>query len=263
MNDFDAVKDKVGYKDLEEIDKWVLLRAHRLIERVTKAYDEFEFHLVFHSIHDFCVNDLSAFYFDVTKDRLYCETKDGKLRRSSQTAMNEILHIMVRLFAPVLSFTAEDIWKHIKKSEILNPKSEINPKYQIPNNSIFEEKMPEVDKKLLDEKLESKWDKLLGIRSEVYKVFENARAEKSISHPLEARVEALMEGEDYKLLKDMEPQLPSLFIVSEFLVSKGSRNITVKKAEGKKCERCWMHLKSVGANSKHPTLCERCAGVVG
>jgi isoleucyl-tRNA synthetase len=245
LNDFDAKNDQV--KDLEEIDKWALLKAQRLIERVRKAYDEFELHLVFHLIHGFCVNELSAFYFDVIKDRLYCESKAGKLRRSSQTAMNEILHTMVKLFGPILSFTAEDIWKHMNKGT---------------DRSIFEENMPSVDPKYIDKALEAKWDKLLEIRSEIYKVIESARAEKMISHPLEARVDVTIDGDDHKLLKDMEKQLPSILIVSEFFVKKGERNIVVKKAEGKKCERCWMYLKSVGGNSKHPTLCERCEGVV-
>ncbi len=237
LNDFDAGKDAIRHNDLEEIDKWALLRAQRLIERVRKAYDEFEFHLVFHSIHGFCVNDLSAFYFDVVKDRLYCESKGGKLRRSSQTAMNEILHTMVKLFAPILSFTAEDIWKYTKKSEIRNPKSEINPNDQIPNSSIFEEGMPEVNHKYIDKELETKWDKILEIRGEIYKAMEGARAEKMISHPLEARIDASFEGEEYDLLKSMEKQLPSILIVSEFSLVKGAKNITVKKAEGKKCER--------------------------
>jgi len=247
LNDFDPKKDAISHKDLEEIDKWALLKAQRLIERVRKAYDEFELHIVFHSIHGFCVNDLSALYFDIIKDRLYCESKAGKLRRSSQTAMNEILNIMVKLFAPILSFTAEDIWRHMNKGT---------------DRSIFEENMPSVDPKYVDKALEAKWDRLLEIRSEIYKVIESARAEKSISHPLEARVEITVDGEYHKLLKDMEKQLLSILIVSELSVVKGDRNIVVKKAEGKKCERCWMYLKSVGKNSKHPTLCERCSGVV-
>jgi isoleucyl-tRNA synthetase len=247
LNDFDPKKDVIDHKNLEEIDKWALLKAQRLIERVRKAYDEFELHIVFHSIHGFCVNDLSAFYFDIIKDRLYCESKAGKLRRSSQTAMNEILNIMVKLYAPILSFTAEDIWRHMNKGT---------------DRSIFEENMPSVDTKCIDKVLEAKWDKLLEIRSEIYKVIESARAEKMISHPLEARVEITVDGNDHKLLKDMEKQLPSILIVSELSVNKGDRNIVIKKAEGKKCERCWMYLSSVGKNSKHPTLCERCSGVV-
>lgn len=251
LNDFDAGKDSIGHKDLEEIDKWALLRTQRLIERARKAYDEFELHLVFHSVHSFCVNDLSAFYFDVIKDKLYCESKDGKLRRSSQTVMNEILHTMVKLYAPILSFTAEDIWGFVnRKSEIGN------------RRSVFEEGMPEVDHKYIDKELETKWDKILTIRGEIYKAIEGARAEKTISQPLEARVEASLDGEDYQLVKSVEKQMPSILIVSEFSLVKGGRNITIKKAEGKKCERCWMHLKSVGKNDKHPTLCERCVPVV-
>jgi isoleucyl-tRNA synthetase len=193
------------------------------------------------------VNELSALFFDVIKDRLYCESKTGKLRRSSQTVMHEILNIMVKLFAPILSFTAEDIWRHMNKGT---------------ERSVFEENMPSVDPKYVDKALETKWDRLLEIRSEIYKVIESARAEKSINHSLEARVKITVDGEDHKLLKDMEKQLPSIMIVSELSVNKGDRNVVVKKAEGKKCERCWTYLKSVGKNSKHPTLCERCSGVV-
>jgi isoleucyl-tRNA synthetase len=251
LNDFDPGKDAVPRKDLEEIDRWALLRAQRLIERVRKAYEEFEFHLVFHSIHGFCVNDLSAFYFDVIKDRLYCESKSGKLRRSSQTAMNDILHTMIKLYAPILSFTAEDIWGFVnRKSDVGNRKS------------VFEENMPEADKKYFDKELETKWDKLLAIRGEIYKAIEQARAEKLISHPLEARVEVTADGDDHKLLKDMEEQMPSILIVSEFSLNKGEKNVVVKKAEGGKCERCWMHLRSVGGSKDHPTLCERCSDVV-
>jgi isoleucyl-tRNA synthetase len=161
--------------------------------------------------------------------------------------MHEILNIMVKLFAPILSFTAEDIWRHMNKGADM---------------SVFEENMPSMDPKYIDKALEAKWERLLKIRSEIYKVIESARAEKSISHPLEARVEITIDGEDHKLLKDMEIHLPSILIVSELSVNKGDRNIVVKKAEGKKCERCWMYLKSVGKNSKHPTLCERCSDVV-
>ena len=250
LNDFDPDKDAVAYKDMEEIDKFALLNAQKLVEKCGKAYDEFEFHLVFHSIYGFCVNELSSFYFDVIKDRLYCESKSGKLRRSSQTAMNEILRMMVKLYAPVLSFTSEDIWKHI------NSKTS-------DRRSIFEEDFPEIESKYLDKKLEDKWNKLLEIRSEVYKVIENARAEKLISHPLEARVEVSLDGNDFQLMKSMEDQLPSIFIVSEFVVSEGGRDIAVKKAEGKKCDRCWMYLGSVGESHEHPGLCDRCVSVVG
>jgi isoleucyl-tRNA synthetase len=249
LNDFDDKADPLKYAELEEIDRWVLLRLSRLIERVHKAYEEFEYHIVFHSVHEFCVNDLSALYFDILKDRLYCSEKKGKLRRSSQTAMKEIVNTLVKLIAPILSFTAEDIWKHISsKLEVIS--------------SIFEEEIPQVNPGYLDKKLEDKWNKLLEIRSEIYKAIEQARAEKLISHPLEGRIEITVDGDDHKLLKDMEGQLPSILIVSEVAVTKGSRNIVVKKAEGKKCERCWMYLKSVGKSKEHPGLCDRCESVV-
>ena len=246
LNEFDPKMDAVTYKDLNEIDKWALLKLQRLIGSVRKAYETYELHMVFHSIYDYCVNDLSALYFDMSKDRIYCEEKKGLLRRSSQTVMREVLLTLIKLFAPVMSFTAEDIWKFMEKGQ----------------SSIFEVNIPEINGKYLDQKLEDKWNKLLEIRSEVYKVIEGARAEKLISHPLEARIEVMIEGDDHKLLKEMEAQLPSIFIVSEFVIDKGKRNIVVKKAEGKKCERCWMYLKSVGKNPTHPQLCDRCADVV-
>jgi len=247
LNDLNSSTDIIKYDDLEEIDRWALMSLSRLIERVHKAYEEFEYHIVFHSIHEFCVNDLSALYFDILKDRLYCSEQKGKLRRSSQTSMAEILSALVKLFAPILSFTAEDIWGYIKKGAA---------------GSIFEENIPDVNAKYLDKKLEEKWNRLLEIRGEIYKAIEQARAEKLISHPLEGRVEIKASGEDYWLLKGMEKEMAGILIVSEFAVDEGSRNIEVKRAEGKKCERCWMHLKSVGKSREHPTLCERCSDVV-
>jgi len=246
LNEFDAKADAVGYKDLNEIDKWALLKLQRLVGSVRKAYETYELHMVFHSIYDYCVNDLSALYFDMLKDRMYCGEKKGLLRRSSQTVMREMLFTMVKLFAPVLSFTAEDIWRFVDKS----------------GSSIFEQKIPDVNNQWIDTRLEEKWNRLLDIRSEIYKVIEQARAEKLISHPLEGRVEVSIEGDDHKLLKEMEDRMPSILIVSEFDLKKGSKDIKVKKAEGKKCERCWMYLKSVGRSKKHPSLCERCEKVV-
>lgn len=248
LNDFDDKADAFKYEELEDIDRWALLRLSRLIERVHKAYDGFEYHIIFHSIHEFCVNDLSALYFDILKDRLYCSEKKGKMRCSSQKAMAEILSALVKLFAPILSFTAEDIWKYMSKGT---------------GRSIFEENIPQVDPKYIDKELEDKWNKLLEIRSEIYKIIEQARAEKLISHPLESRVEMSIDGDDYVLLKGMEEQMPSILIVSGFSVNKGNRNLVVKKAEGRKCVRCWMYLGSVGNDKEHPDLCKRCADVVG
>jgi len=259
LNEFDPKADAVDHKDLNEIDKWALLKLQRLIGSVRKAYETYELHIVFHSLYDYCVNDLSALYFDMLKDRMYCEEKKGTLRRSSQTVMREILISMVKLFAPIMSFTAEDIWRLIEGGQ----------------TSIFELNIPEVNDKYLDEKLEDKWNRLLEVRSEIYKVIELARAEKVISHPLEGSVTIWSGTANYGLLKGMEKMLPSILIVSEVMISAEAGPSDAKQsdkfpdlyakveaAKGAKCERCWMHLKSVGKSKEHPCLCDRCESVV-
>jgi len=193
------------------------------------------------------VNDLSAFYFDILKDRLYCSETKGMLRRSSQTAISMILESVVQLFAPILSFTAEDIWKYLNKGVKV---------------SVFESNIPAIENKYLDKKLEEKWQKIFELRGEIYKAIEKVRAEKLINHPLESRIDMTAGGEDYKVLKEMEKDMPSILIVSEFLLEKGEKQIKVKRSEGKKCERCWMYLRSVGETKEHPGLCKRCADVV-
>jgi len=273
MNDFDPAKNNVNYKDLEEIDRWALLKLHRLIERAHRAYDEFELHVVFHSIHSFCVNELSAFYFDVIKDRLYCESRDGKIRRSSQTAMHEILVTLVKLFAPILSFTAEDLWRHINKAQNLDLKSQISS--LISQSSVFLEDIPTPNKSYLDEKLEKKWDELLDIKAEVYKVVEAARASKLINQPLESKLEIWAKGRPLEILESVGKALPNIMIASQVELVKGNPPaeakqsvkfpelyVLVKKAEGGKCGRCWIYSKSVGRSKDHPTICDRCEGVV-
>ncbi|MBU0502499.1 MAG: isoleucine--tRNA ligase, partial [Candidatus Margulisbacteria bacterium] len=238
------------YGELLEIDKWILLKLQRLIERVTKAYDNFEFHIVYHALYDFCVSDLSAYYLDMSKDRLYCDGKDSISRKSAQFAMGEILLTLIKLMAPVLSFTAEDILRYIMK----------NVKCRVKNDgSVFLLDFPKVDKKYLDEKLEAKWEKILALREEVYRVIEQKRSAKEIASSVEALVEIGLKGREW--LKDIEKLLPMVMIVSQIKLVDGEA-ITVRKAAGKKCVRCWMWKESVGSNLKHPELCERCNRVV-
>jgi len=236
--------------ELLEIDKWILLKLNRLIERVTKAYDDFEFHVVYHSLYDFCVNDLSAFYLDMSKDRLYCDGKESKSRKSAQYAMREILLTLVKLMAPVLSFTAEDILRYTRNNDETR---------MTKDGSVFLLGFPKVDKKYLDEKLEAKWEKILKVREEVYKEIEKKRGNKEIASSVEALVEIGLKGREW--LKDVEALLPMVLIVSQVNLVDGEA-ITVKKAAGKKCVRCWLWQESVGANSSHPELCERCSSVV-
>jgi isoleucyl-tRNA synthetase len=249
-NLYDFGDKAVDYGDLLEIDRWILLRLHRLIERVVKAYDNFEFHVVYHSLYDFCVNALSAYYLDMSKDRLYCGGKDSLERRSAQTAMNEILQALIKLMAPVLSFTAEDIFRHIIKNEKLKIKNE---------GTIFILDIPKVNQKYLDEKLEKKWEKILELKEEVYRELEAVRAKKEVSASLEVLVEIGTRGREW--VKEIESILPMALIVSQIGLVDGE-GIVVKHAAGKKCERCWMWQESVGKHVKHPTLCSRCAKVV-
>jgi isoleucyl-tRNA synthetase len=237
----------VDYPMMLEIDKWILLRLHRLIERVTKAYDNFEFHIVYHKLYDFCVNDLSAYYLDMSKDRLYCGKKDSLERRSAQTAIEEILLTLIKLMAPILSFTAEDILHYVP-----------SPTYA--EKSVFLMDMPGVNKEYLDKKLEEKWEKILELKEEVYREVEALRAKKEISASLEALVEIGTKGREWT--KEIESLLPMVMIVSQVKLVDGDK-VVVKRAAGKKCVRCWMWKESVGKDKEHPTLCERCASVVG
>ncbi|MDI6731117.1 MAG: isoleucine--tRNA ligase [Candidatus Margulisbacteria bacterium] len=232
--------------DLLEIDKWILLRLQRLIERCRKAYDTLEFHVVYHSLYDFCVNDLSAFYLDMSKDRLYCGGKDSIERRSAQFAINEILQALIKLIAPILPFTAEDIHKYVASN-------------QLPVTSIFLQSMPKVNEKYLDKQLEDKWEKVMLLREEVYREIEKLRAKKEIASSTEALVEIGIKGREW--IKELEPLLPMILIVSRVVLIENNE-IIVRHADGQKCERCWLWSESVGKFAGHPALCERCYSVV-
>src|SRR3989338_4027259 len=227
---------------LLEIDRWVLLRLNRLIEKITRAYDDFEFHIVYHSLYDFCVNDLSALYLDMSKDRLYTGGKDSIERRSAQFALNEILNSLVRLMAPILSFTAEDITRHALRVM-----------------SIFLEDMPKADPRYLDIKLEERWEKILKLKEEVYRELEAVRGRKEISSSIEALVEIGAQGREW--VKEVKEMLPMVFIVAKVELVSGEA-IAVKHAPGHKCERCWIIKEDIGQNHGHKTLCARCASVV-
>jgi isoleucyl-tRNA synthetase len=258
LNDFNPSSHKVSYKELKDADKWALLKLTRLVERVRRAYDEFEFHVVFHSIRDFCVNDMSSLYLDTRKDELYCAGGASAERRSAQTVLYEILRSLVLLFAPILSFTAEDIWKFVPGAE----------------GSVFLQDIPQPEEKYIDKNLEEKWGKALEIREEVYKIIEKLRAGKDLVSALEASVELYADGKLLEVLRSV-PDLPSVFIASEVkvlpisdapegaAVPVGEKlKVIVKKSSHAKCERCWNFRESVGKDDEHKTLCSRCAEVV-
>ncbi|MCX8031296.1 MAG: isoleucine--tRNA ligase [Thermodesulfovibrionales bacterium] len=254
-------------EDALEIDKWAMSRLQRLILRVDKAYSSFDFHEVFHSIYNFCVVDMSAFYLDIIKDRLYTFRKDSRERRAAQWVLYNILVDMTRLLAPILSFTAEEIWSFIRKVSKTEDKN---------IESVFLSSFPTLKEKWLSDSLEKKWRKLQQIRDEVNKAMEIKRKDKLIGNSLEAKLTIYTDGDRYDLLNEQKAFLPTLFIVSEVYLNKLSERlndvyqssilenlfIKVEHAEGEKCERCWNWSIKVRTFPEYPDICERCYQVL-
>jgi len=261
LNDFDWETDQVPYTEMEELDRWALNRIQELNGRILKAYEDFNFHLVYHNLHNFCVLDLSSFYLDIIKDRLYTSPKKSAARRSAQTAMHEILETLVRLMAPVLSFTADEIWQHMTGKE--RPVS-VHADIFSPQNEKYQ-----------DTELAERWEEIISIRKEVTKVLELARKEKSIGHPLDASVRLGLSPQLAEKLAPYEDQLRSIFIVSSVDLAEIDQieggvesetvpglKVEVSPSLDPKCERCWIHDPSVGDDKNHPNTCERCRNVL-
>jgi isoleucyl-tRNA synthetase len=263
LSDFDPTRDALPNAQLEEIDQWMLERTADLVKRCREWYASYEFHRIYHAIHDFCVVDLSAFYYDVLKDRLYTKAPKNQSRRSAQTAVWRITSALVRLAAPILVFTAEEIWKYL-------PKSTGEP--DSVHISLFPDE-PELRTGIAPAKVVT-WELLGRVRGEVLKAMEIARNEKKlINSGLEAKVLLNADLELKAKLKHYLPLLPGLFIVSQVeLISAGAGDykaeavpgleVTVQRAEGKKCERCWNYSLHVGENLRYPTICERCSEAI-
>ena len=253
-NGFDPERDSVADDQLLELDRWALMRLDRVIEKVYAGYDAFDFHVVFHAIHNFCTTDLSNFYLDIIKDRLYCEKEDSVERRAAQTTMYRILSAVTRLIAPILSFTAEEIWMHLPHAAADDAQS------------VFLNEMPQVSGIAADDSFMAKWELIYQTRLDANKELELKRSEKLIGKSLEACVTiSVGDAAQYAILSEAADTLAKVLIVSEVHVEKaegGETTYTVTRASGEKCERCWMYLDSVGKNAAHPTLCARCAKVV-
>jgi isoleucyl-tRNA synthetase len=259
LADFDPDRDMVADNELLEIDCWALHRLQKLVQRLEKAYDEFEFHVVFHSLHNFCAVDMSAFYLDILKDRLYTARTASRERRSGQTAMYKILSTMVRLMAPVLSFTADEVWGYTKEGA--------------QTKSVFLAPFPKAEEKFINNELEARWDKILAVRGEAAKVLEGLRRDKKIGHSLDAHVTIFAGPELYTLLERYKKDLAFIFIVSSVAVAKESEapadayvsdldkglKISAAEAKGSKCGRCWMYSETVGTVKDHSEICDRCA----
>ncbi len=252
LSDFDAAKDAVAYEDMTEIDRWALMRTQRLINNATLAYDGYRFHDAYREAYTFCAVDMSAFYLDVLKDRLYTYLPDSRERRSAQTVMREILMAITKIMAPIICFTTEEIWQ-------------ILPEADRDAASVHLSGWPEANDIYLDRSLDDKWTRLRGVRDEVLKALEDARNGKMIGNALEAKVELYTSGKMYDFMKENEKDLPALFIVSQVEVIKengAELKVGVVKAEGEKCERCWNYSVERGSDIDHPTLCPRCAETV-
>ena len=235
------------YEELEEIDKFALTKLNKLIADCTKAYEEYDFNKAYQTINTFCVVDMSNFYLDIIKDRLYTSKPDSKERKSAQTAMYLILDALVKILAPMTCFTAEEIWKYMPHTAKENVESVMLTFY------------PEVNSQYDNKELEAKWDKIISLKEDVAKKLEEARAAKVIGHSLNAKVVISADGADYDFLKENEELLMTVFIVSGLEIVKGASDIKVEVAEGEKCERCWMYSTTVGEDKENPTICHRCS----
>ena len=254
LNDFDPDKDSVPVEKLDGIDKWALAKMDGLLEKCKSAYDKFDFHIVYSSIRDFCTTDLSNFYLDILKDRLYVEKADSESRRAAQTVIYNILRGMTLCLAPILSFTAEEIWGYLPRSE------------KDDAGSVFFNQIPEKSGISADEEFMAKWEKIDELRDIVNKALEEARAQKLIGKSLEAKVTLNCGRDWYDFAKSAENDLVSSFIVSAVEIGNSEFDgvdVKVEVAPGEKCERCWTHSHTVGQCSEHPTLCARCAEIVG
>jgi isoleucyl-tRNA synthetase len=268
LYDFDPEKDLVSTTELDEMDRWILQRTQSVINRCRQAYDDYEFHVVFHTLNNFCSVELSAQYLDIVKDRLYCEGAKSTTRCAAQTTLYRILDSLVHLIAPLVSFTAEEIWGYL-------PDKDRRP------GSVFLSRMPEPDTSFMDRQLADKWDRIFRERSEVLKALEQARTAGIIGHSLDAKVLfAARNGHTgsglTEWIKTDRARLQDLLIVSQVSDSRhpGAAasmaydsdvlqcEILVSKADGAKCERCWKYDPQVGQDEKHQTVCARCARVL-
>ncbi len=259
LNDFDPAADAVDYTELGDLDRYTLHRLQQLVQRAQEAYTTYEFHLIYHAVHNFCALDLSAFYLDILKDRLYTSAPSSPARRGAQTVIHIVLDTLARLMAPILAFTAEEVWQYM-------PAQEARP------DSVHAAAMPAVRAEWQDDALALKWGHLLTVRGEVTKALEAARTDKLIGHPLDAAVTLAAPSPFSEVLTDYADMLDKLFIVSQVNLAEtvagggdtfksadiDGLQIGVAKAPGTKCERCWMHATSVGDSREHPTVCDRC-----
>ncbi|MDD3925135.1 MAG: class I tRNA ligase family protein, partial [bacterium] len=258
LNGFDAEKDALPYEELMEIDRWALMKLYRLCRRVTEAYDKYEFHTIYHSIHNFCAVEMSSFYLDVLKDRLYTSAEKSVARRSAQTVLNIILRNLTLMCSPMISHTAEEIWG-----------------YAAPGSGSVElQAWPELPDGYDDKALDERWDRFLAIRREALKALENAKNSGLVGQSLEAALSIGADNDTITFLESFGQGLREYFIVSDLSLGSAQGDyvfesverpgiyIGVSKAAGRKCARCWVYSGDVGIDTHYVDLCNRCLEVV-
>ncbi|MBU5611414.1 isoleucine--tRNA ligase [Geomonas azotofigens] len=259
IHDFNPDTDCVPFNEMPELDRWAMHQLELLKEKVLASYTDSEFHILYHAVNGFCTVEMSAFYLDILKDRVYTSRKDSLARRSGQTVMYKVLDALVRMVAPVLSFTAEEVWAEMPGTR---------------ETSVHLALFPALTPEVKDDALAVRWEKIIKIRSEVSKALELARVKKVIGHSLDAAVAIKASGETEALLKDYADQLAEIFIVSkaglagevsgEVYVAEGvdGLEVGVSAAPGEKCERCWCYSEKLGEDAGHPGICPKCLAAV-
>ena len=250
LYDFNPDTEYVDYVSRDEIDKYIMYKTNELVKECRRGYDEYDFHVVFNAIHKFCTADLSSKYLDVVKDRLYTEKATSALRKSTQSTMYDVLTSVTKLLSPVLCYTAEEIWSYI------------NLKEEDKTESVLLSNMPDYNDLYNDVTLAAKFDNIYEIRDRVLVDIEKARAEKTVGHPLDAKVIIYVEEkckEKYDAIKDL---LEMVLIVSQVEIMVGEPKVVVEKASGAKCERCWKYNEHIGEDKTHDTICPRCINAI-
>ena len=259
LYDFDPDKDMVPNDQLEELDKYALMKLDQVLATARGGYEVYEYHTAAHALHNFCVVDMSNFYFDVLKDRLYTSAPNSATRRAAQTVLYKVLDALTLVLTPILAFTCDEIWKAMPHAAGRDPRS-----------PLFND-IPQPAYIAADADFMAKWDRIHRIREDVQKALELARKDKTIGKSLEAKVTLYAAGELHDFLQSVESQLPEIFITSAVALSDGEGDFTgeveglsvsVSKADGEKCERCWKYDETVGQNAEHPTLCAHCAAAL-
>jgi isoleucyl-tRNA synthetase len=260
IHDFDPARDSVEPARMPEIDRWALHQLELLKEKVLQSYAEYEFHVLYHAVNGFCTVELSAFYLDILKDRVYTSKKESLERRSAQTVMYRILDTLLRLIAPVLSFTADEAWQHLPGEH---------------EASVHLAAFPVLQPELRDDTLVGRWERIMRVRAEVSKALELARADKVIGHSLDAKVTINASAEDAAFLGEYADILKEIFIVSSVDLKASIKQgagyaseavagllVLIEAAPGAKCERCWCYSEELGSDAANPGICPRCAAAV-